>query len=103
MLSIKEIRELIDLVVDRGLSGLEIEKSGFRLRIEGRRPAVPEGYAAAPPPPQSPSRIPGNAPCWREDRSHIRNTRRFARGMLFLHGREAIGMVPIRVGAGGIS
>jgi len=51
MLSIKEIRELIDLVVDRGLSGLEIEKSGFRLRIEGRRPAVPEGYAAAPPPP----------------------------------------------------
>jgi acetyl-CoA carboxylase biotin carboxyl carrier protein len=50
MLSIKEIRELIDLVVDRGLSGLEIEKSGFRLRIEGRRPAVPEGYAAAPAP-----------------------------------------------------
>ena len=51
MLSIKEIRELIDLVVDRGLSGLEIEKSGFRLRIEGRRPPVPEGHAAAPPPP----------------------------------------------------
>ena len=50
MLSIKEIRELIDLVVDRGLSGLEIEKSGFRLRIEGRRPAVTEAYAAAPPP-----------------------------------------------------
>jgi acetyl-CoA carboxylase biotin carboxyl carrier protein len=50
MLSIKEIRELIDLVVDRGLSGLEIEKSGFRLRIEGRRPAALESYAAAPPP-----------------------------------------------------
>jgi acetyl-CoA carboxylase biotin carboxyl carrier protein len=50
MLSIKEIRELIDLVVDRGLSGLEIEKSGFRLRIEGRRPLAPEAYAAAPPP-----------------------------------------------------
>jgi acetyl-CoA carboxylase biotin carboxyl carrier protein len=47
MLSIKEIRELIDLVVDRGLSGLEIEKSGFRLRIEGRRPAAPEAYGAA--------------------------------------------------------
>ncbi len=44
MLSIKEIRELIDLVVERGLSGLEIEKSGFRLRIEGRRPA-PEALA----------------------------------------------------------
>jgi acetyl-CoA carboxylase biotin carboxyl carrier protein len=50
MLSIKEIRELIDLVVDRGLSGLEIEKSGFRLRIEGRRPAAPEAHAAAPVP-----------------------------------------------------
>ncbi|HKD19817.1 MAG TPA: acetyl-CoA carboxylase biotin carboxyl carrier protein [Thermoanaerobaculia bacterium] len=49
MLSIKEIRELIDLVVDRGLSGLEIEKSGFRLRIEGRRPVAPEAYAAPPP------------------------------------------------------
>ena len=50
MLSIKEIRELIDLVVDRGLSGLEIEKSGFRLRIEGRRPAASEAsvQAAAP-------------------------------------------------------
>jgi acetyl-CoA carboxylase biotin carboxyl carrier protein len=48
MLSIKEIRELIDLVVDRGLSGLEIEKSGFRLRIEGRRPAAPEAHFAAP-------------------------------------------------------
>ena len=42
MLSLKEIRELIDLVADRGLSGLEIERSGFRLRIEGRRPAVIE-------------------------------------------------------------
>jgi len=49
MLSIKEIRELIDLVVDRGLSGLEIEKSGFRLRIEGRRPAAPEVYAVPSP------------------------------------------------------
>jgi acetyl-CoA carboxylase biotin carboxyl carrier protein len=46
--SLKEIRELIDLVVDRGLSGLEIEKSGFRLRIEGRRPAGVEASAAAP-------------------------------------------------------
>ena len=46
MLSLKEIRELIDLVVDRGLSGLEIEKSGFRLRIEGRRPTGLEAPAA---------------------------------------------------------
>ena len=42
MLSLKEIRELIDLVAERGLSGLEIERAGFRLRIEGRRPAAAE-------------------------------------------------------------
>jgi acetyl-CoA carboxylase biotin carboxyl carrier protein len=46
VLSLKEIRELIDLVVDRGLSGLEIERSGFRLRIEGRRPAALEAHPA---------------------------------------------------------
>jgi acetyl-CoA carboxylase biotin carboxyl carrier protein len=40
MFSIKEIRELIDLVADRGLGGLEIERSGFRLRIDGARPAA---------------------------------------------------------------
>jgi acetyl-CoA carboxylase biotin carboxyl carrier protein len=52
MLSLKEIRELIDLVTERGLAGLEIERAGFRLRIEGRRPAgaeapAPAGHAAA--------------------------------------------------------
>jgi acetyl-CoA carboxylase biotin carboxyl carrier protein len=49
MLSLKEIRELIDLVAERGLSGLEIERAGFRLRIEGRRPAVVEVPVAALP------------------------------------------------------
>ena len=38
MLSLKEIRELIDLVTERGLAGLEIERAGFRLRIDGPRP-----------------------------------------------------------------
>ena len=47
MLSLKEIRELIDLVAERGLSGLEIERAGFRLRIEGRRPATIEVPVAA--------------------------------------------------------
>ncbi len=46
MLSMKEIRELVDLVTERGLSGLEIERAGFRLRIDGPRPAPAE---AAPP------------------------------------------------------
>jgi acetyl-CoA carboxylase biotin carboxyl carrier protein len=42
MLSMKEIRELVDLVTERGLSGLEIERAGFRLRIDGPRPASAE-------------------------------------------------------------
>lgn len=46
MLSLKEIRELVDLVTERGLAGLEIERAGFRLRIEGRRPAAAEAVAA---------------------------------------------------------
>ncbi len=46
MLSFKEIRDLIDLVAERGLSGLEIEQSGFRIRIEGARP-VGNGNAPA--------------------------------------------------------
>ena len=45
MLSFKEIKELIDLVTERGLSVLEIERAGFRLRIEGGRPAVSNGVA----------------------------------------------------------
>jgi acetyl-CoA carboxylase biotin carboxyl carrier protein len=40
MLSFKEIRDLIDLVSERGLSGLEIEQTGFWIRIEGARPAA---------------------------------------------------------------
>jgi acetyl-CoA carboxylase biotin carboxyl carrier protein len=47
MLSLKEIRELVDLVTERGLAGLEIERAGFRLRIEGRRPAAVEAPAPA--------------------------------------------------------
>ncbi len=46
MLSLKEIRELIDLVSERGLAGLEIERAGFRLRIDGRRPEAPANPAS---------------------------------------------------------
>ena len=53
MLSFKEIKELIDLVTERGLSGLEIERAGFRIRIEGAHPTVSnvvaEGSAPTPP------------------------------------------------------
>jgi acetyl-CoA carboxylase biotin carboxyl carrier protein len=37
MLSFKEIKELIDLVAEKKLSGVEVERAGFRLRIEGTR------------------------------------------------------------------
>ncbi len=40
-MNVKEIKELVDLVARRGLSGLEIERAGFRIRIEGpARPAA---------------------------------------------------------------
>ena len=34
-MNVKEIKELVDLVARRGLAGLEIERAGFRIRIEG--------------------------------------------------------------------
>jgi acetyl-CoA carboxylase biotin carboxyl carrier protein len=49
MLSMKEIRELVDLVTERGLSGLEIERAGFRLRIDGPRPAGADTMHATAP------------------------------------------------------
>jgi acetyl-CoA carboxylase biotin carboxyl carrier protein len=39
MLSFKEIKELIDLVSERGLGSVEVERAGFRLKVEGRPPA----------------------------------------------------------------
>ncbi len=53
MLNFDEIKELLELVASKGLSGLEIERSGFRLTIDGR-PQVAAGTqpveAAAPAP-----------------------------------------------------
>jgi acetyl-CoA carboxylase biotin carboxyl carrier protein len=67
MLSLKEIRELIDLVAERGLSGLEIERAGFRLRIEGRRPVAAE--AAVAPAAARPAGAPAAEPLPEEDRN----------------------------------
>jgi len=55
MLSLKEIRELIDLVTERGLASLEIERAGFRLRIEGKRAAVAEPWTASGQAPHGPA------------------------------------------------
>ena len=59
MLSLKEIRELIDLVTERGLAGLEIERAGFRLRIDGPRPP---GYVEAVPIPAAAASSPAAPP-----------------------------------------
>ena len=58
MLTFEQIKELIELVAQRRLQGLEIERSGFRLKVEGQpqaqpavQTAVPAEGASAPPPP----------------------------------------------------
>jgi acetyl-CoA carboxylase biotin carboxyl carrier protein len=38
LLTFEQIKELIDLVTERRLQSLEIERSGFRLRIDGKAP-----------------------------------------------------------------
>lgn len=77
-MNVKEIKELVDLVARKGLAGLEVERAGFRLRIEGAPahrgtpvfaraviepvaaeapalpPAVPAAAAAPPVPPGAP-------------------------------------------------
>ncbi len=45
MLTFEQIKELLELVSARGLGGLEIERAGFRLRIDAKAPAA---VAAAP-------------------------------------------------------
>jgi len=47
VLTFEQIKELITLVAENGLDGVEIERSGFKVKIEGRRPA-PAAVAAAP-------------------------------------------------------
>ena len=40
MLTFEQIKELIDLVSERGLQSVEIERSGFRVRIDGKAKSV---------------------------------------------------------------
>ncbi|MBC8646625.1 MAG: acetyl-CoA carboxylase biotin carboxyl carrier protein [Thermoanaerobaculia bacterium] len=47
-MSFKEIKELIALVSERGLGSIEVERAGFRLKVEGRpAPRVLESSEAA--------------------------------------------------------
>jgi acetyl-CoA carboxylase biotin carboxyl carrier protein len=55
VLTFEQIKELIELVAARKLQGMEVERSGFRLKIDGYPPpsavATPASVAAAPPAP----------------------------------------------------
>jgi len=61
MLTFEQIKELAELVSEQGLAGLEVERSGFRLRIDGR--ASPAAPAPADPAPAAdrPARSPAAA------------------------------------------
>ena len=47
MLTFEQIKELIDLVWERKLQGVEIERSGFRLKIDGRTDPTAVASSAA--------------------------------------------------------
>jgi acetyl-CoA carboxylase biotin carboxyl carrier protein len=47
-LTLKEILELIDKVAESGISALEVERAGIRLRIEGKKPEVVNQHVYAP-------------------------------------------------------
>ncbi|MEM7050484.1 MAG: acetyl-CoA carboxylase biotin carboxyl carrier protein [Acidobacteriota bacterium] len=47
-MTFEQIKELIELVGKRELSGLEIERSGFRLKVDGKSAPVALAPAAAP-------------------------------------------------------
>lgn len=64
-MNVKEIKELVELVSRRGLAGLEIERAGFRLRIEGapaHRSAPVFARAVADPVAMEASSLPPSVP-----------------------------------------
>ena len=65
-MNVKEIKELVELVSRRGLAGLEIERAGFRLRIEGapahRAAPVFARAVADPAPAEAPALPPAARP-----------------------------------------
>ncbi len=47
MLTFEQIKELVELIATRGLHGMEVERSGFRLKIEGQAPVAPPAVGTA--------------------------------------------------------
>lgn len=50
MLTFEQIKELIELVAGHRMSGVEVERAGFRLKVDGYKPAESVQMAAAPAP-----------------------------------------------------
>ena len=66
MLTFEQIKELIELVSRHRLEGLEVERSGFRLKIDGHeagRPSAPAAPTAATPATASTGAPVAPAPC----------------------------------------
>jgi len=59
LLTFEQIKELIELIAERRLQGLEVERSGFRLKIDGQAVAPQVVYAA---PAAEPSRAAVSGP-----------------------------------------
>ena len=49
MLTFEQIKELIDLVASHRLTGVELERSGFRLKVDGYKPGKAVGMPSSPP------------------------------------------------------
>lgn len=63
MLTFEQIKELVELIAQRQLQGMELERSGFRLKIDGRQ-AAPVAAAPAPADYAAASAAPASAPAF---------------------------------------
>ena len=54
MLTLEQIKELMEIVGDRRLARFELERAGFRLRIDGVAPTPVVTSSAGPAPPSAP-------------------------------------------------
>jgi acetyl-CoA carboxylase biotin carboxyl carrier protein len=62
MFTFEQVKDLIDLTVRHRLHELEIEDSGFRLRIRGGAPAPEPGSSSGPPSQEAAAVAPPGAP-----------------------------------------
>jgi len=82
-MNLKEIKELVDLITEKGISEFELERNGVRLRISrpvGSRLAEavahpaenrPPGAYTAPPVPSTPAPVPAAEPPASSDQLHV--------------------------------